>query len=214
MTLIFNEKFAINPQSAESGGGGTKYLISNVTKVGILSDTKGVISDFKLSPTSYMKLPISFAPTSGDTWEMGFGVHFVPYVNTARQRIFQTEADHYGVYLFIYYVDNQYRPYLCASSNGTSWNIADTASSTSISEGDYEFRISYDGNAYKLDMKTAGVSGFTNLITETSNLVINSKQYIMGINEQLQEVWQGNIDLNKCYIKLNGVTIWQGVTAV
>ena len=210
MTLKFNEEFAINPQSVESGGGGgTKYLISNVTKVGTLVDNKGVLSSFEGGNTP--KYAQSSIPSIGNnTWE--FIVDFTTGNSLIQQETIGISTR--GASPFYMWSDGGLRLFL--SNNGTSWDIYNPATSYIIlsANTNYKFKCTFDGSKYTVSRYAN--NGWTVLETVTSSTPINSNNKLwIGINQRISTPgapFLGSINLNECSLKIGSETVWTGMT--
>ena len=210
MTLKFNEEFAINPQSVESGGGGgTKYLISNVTKVGALVDNKGVLSSFGETPTP--KYAQSYIPSIGNnTWE--FIVDFTTGNSLIQQETIGISTR--GASPFYVWSDGGLRLFL--SNNGTSWDIYNPATSYIIlsTNTNYKFKCTFDGSKYTVSRYVN--NEWTVLETVTSSTSINSDNNLwIGINQRSGSPrgnFLGSINLNECSLKIGGEIAWTGIT--
>lgn len=211
MTLKFNEEFAINPQSVGSGGGGgTKYLISNVTKVGALVDNKGVLSSFAGGSTP--KYAQSNIPSIGNsTWELV--VDFTTGNDfTSFQEVIGISTR--GASPFYIYGNGALRLFL--SSNGTSWDIynPDADYLTLNTNTNYHLKCIFDGSKYEVSRYIN--DEWVTLDTVNSSTSINSDNKLwIGINQRgntPSAPFLGSINLNECSLKIGGETVWTGIT--
>jgi len=91
-------------------------------------------------------------------------------------------------------------------------------STTLVSQTDYWAKLTYDGtNYYELSLSTDGVNYTVENSTTNSNILgddANNQSYI-GIDIELTRwYFNGTIDLNESYIKINDNIFWQGVSDV
>lgn len=182
----------------------------NVTPSGFLYNNNGVLTGFKT--VSYATLPITFNPASASweqQWKFKVGTFLPSY-----QRITGTAIDMRGGANLVI----KGRGLQCwLTSNNTLWDIwsGDTEgyyTGDILTEGLwYWVRMSFDGtNTYKLSYSTDG-ENFTDAITVTDTKTVASIEPTMLGFGSNNNPFFGNIDLNECYIKIDGQMVWQGV---
>lgn len=208
-TMPASQNFDNLPDCINSINNTSNYLISNVTKVGALVDNKGVLSSFAGSTTP--KYAQSNIPSIGNnTWE--FVVDFTTGNTLNQQEIIGISTR--GASPFYMWTDGGLRCFL--SNNGTSWDIYSPTTSYIIlsTNTNYKFKCAFDGSKYT-------VSRYVNdewvvLETVTSSTPINSNQKLwIGINQRGSTPgapFLGSINLNECYLKVGGETVWTGMT--
>lgn len=198
MTLIFNEEFAINPQSAQSGGGGTKYLISNVTKVGAVEDDKGVLSGFSTN---------NYAIATGIVY--GSKTTYITKIKTGTQDNKEKQFYNRDKHVTCNYKSN----YLYTWNWGTSQEVIILSNVTENTT--YWIKQELDGTTNKVSYSTDGIN-YTVAITYTDtglnyqvnqNLTFGVASYNYGA-----PLTSGSVDLNEFSILVDGQTVWQGVT--
>lgn len=200
MTLIFNEKFAINPQSAESGGGGggstTIYLYPNFTKTGTITDNAGVVKTY--SPSGYLTSTVA-TPSSG-TYEIN--VNFTTPENGIAGDSPLIQVNNGDVY-----VNSNMK--LCSWTGSTGKGSITVLNNNT----NYSFKLvrgSSDTTVYlKTGLPTDSLSDYTQEYTIT-NYSDNSN--IIFLKYGNQQYWQGTIDMKYCNMKQNGTTLWEGCT--
>lgn len=100
------------------------------------------------------------------------------------------------------------------SSNGSSWDISDTAGTYTILPNTYYWiRYGWTGTVYYLDYSLDGIT-FTRDIEVTSSVAAYKSLYYMGIGNDMwssssQAPFLGLIDLSESYIKINDQMWWQ-----
>lgn len=110
---------------------------------------------------------------------------------------------------------------LFLSSNGTSWNIAESAVSPSALESnkEYWFKLEFTGNQYIASHTTDEIitenTLWANDIIITSTAKIYTSSSLMAIGNHVyspsnQYPWTGKIDLKNCRIKIGGEEYWRG----
>lgn len=165
----------------------------------------------------YLALPNLFAPET-NTWEMQFHVRTGSNITT-RQKIVGCAAGYdYAVPCLNLETSSYFS--LNISSNGSSWNIANTNSTLKASANtDYWFKMYFTGTQYKLDYSLTGES-YTNILTiDNSNAVYSneSKSFIALCADRYQSgsvsyPWKGFIYFKDCYIKINDEFWFDGST--
>lgn len=180
-----------------------KYYKYNVTEAGNLTKNKGVLSGF--SASNY----VSFSrPTFDYTFEVGAKITTGNSVS-GLQIIYSPDTDQEGVRLE---VNDGHFGLLCGS-NGTWINTSSYTGGTALPNTDYYLKANFNGTDYKLDVSTNGISYNTVVSYNSSSLVTNifSNYFIGTYLDHNVGIFQGDIDLNDCYIKINNQLVWQGV---
>ncbi len=183
------------------------WIASNVTKQGDIIDNQGVLSGFNAN--KYAVLPKTFNP--GDkTWEIMLKVNTgsgYPNTNAPLFRDGTREFDG-----FVLYGRSGGILDVHITSDGANWNIAKNVKSTIALQPstDYYIRSRFTGESYTVDVSTDKIE-WTNYITVESSLPIYSNLNRSCIGwEQYGYYWTGSIDLNECYIKIDGEYFWKG----
>lgn len=184
------------------------YQSINVTVVGNLTESKGVIRGF--TADNYAQIPIA-PPIYGDDWEyctkikLSNNAVISPIIATSvNYDGFQLQVNASGVLQF----------YL--SSNGTSWNVANGLTGTTVLETNkdywvlikaysvsniyhYDVMLSTDGKTYKNEISST-IIGAT--VYEATTL------YNIGKNHSTN-IFNGSIDLKETYFTVSSVRIWE-----
>lgn len=208
MTLIFNKEFAINPQSNQSGGGGgTKYLVSNITKVGTISDNKGIIGNF----TPDNKALTTYNPNEIVTTPFEVSIKFKTGSDiTTFQGIYGQS------------VTNKYCPQMqlirgsstatrfsqILSPEGSTWG-AELEYSPVLANTDYILKTVFDGSKAYLYVSENGSP--LELVSTIDQSAVFWKEPIC-LGQDNSDEFYGTIDLNECYIKRGSETVWTGMT--
>ena len=184
--------------------------VYNVSIVGNLVNTDGVLSGF--SASNYAELPEIF-DTGDNSWEVVLKVKTGNSLSSNENVIGDgVGAGFNGLYIIIY--NSKWA--LGISSNGSSWDIADASRDTGqisvATNTDYYLKASWDGSQYKLDVSTDGTT-YQNSVTINSATKKIAKLQSIGCSAyNAGYQFNGTIDLNESYIKINGDFWWQGVT--
>ena len=195
----------------------TTNIYSNVTKVGSLTDNNGVLSGF--STSNYAKLPTSFNPAS-NTWEIQLKFTTGNDVTTSKDYISANTNGQNNSCPFLFRILNS-KFYLYASStNNVSFDIANDVSGsyTVQTNTDYVVNISFTGTNYILKYSTDDGATFTQDISITSSSKIYTSDFtLIGAfvwNGGYENPIEGSLDLNGCYININGSRWWTGTLPV
>ena len=180
--------------------------VYNVTIIGALANTDGLLSGF--STSNYALLPKYFPSSlSTEDWEF-----VIPYKTTS---ISGTQnvmcSDDYGIGFAI---NASAKLVWWISSNGTSWNIANSVTSTLTVSANtqYYFKLGRTSGTTYLAVSTDNVN-FTNYISTSTSFSLQNTRFKFGISRSNADpATNGTIDLNACYIKVNGEFWWQGTS--
>lgn len=178
------------------------YLISNVTKVGAVEDDKGIISGFYPSNVYAYTNPVTL--TEGSEINISF---IVPVTMSADAPIISG------------YNSNDVGDVFIASGGGNLLSIWDGNSAffgttPMIGNKKYSFKL-VKNSSNLLDMylkeglPTSNISDYTLEFSNATD-IISGNQIRFGVYNN-QSYQNGSIDLNNCYIKIDGQTAWQGV---
>lgn len=184
------------------------YLKSNVNITGIIRDNNGIISG--LSAGNYPTVPQLFAPANSP-WE------FVTKISTGDLSdnnivIGCTSAFKSGLSL---YITTSGVLTLNASSNGTSWNISNATTGSTLSANTaYWLKIKYTGSAYNVYYSTNGVNWNLDITVNNSTAIYQGSYYwVLGggvIGGTAGYYNTTYVDLNETYININSSRWWSG----
>lgn len=181
------------------------YVPSFNTTDWILNNAVVVSADFVASNFSNDNIIYcrkTFAPTSGDTWEVR--TKFTCSVAAATQRIIGGGTQ-YGGFGFSY--DAARKFWFGLSSNGTSWNIANTSTSSypTVDNKIYWVKIQFTGTNYIVTISDDNWLTSTQLFNVSSSTVISSITPRIGkaSGSESTSYWRGSVYLADTYIKLN-----------
>ena len=183
------------------------YLNRNVgyTVVGSPTINNGVVSGF--SSSDYLEL--SSNVTYGKNFE--FFVSFITASSlNGNQTIFDFSSNNKEGFCLL--INRITETLFISAGNGSSSWIIDKGGITKLSSNTKYFaKFYYNGNVYKLDLSTDNIN-WTNEISVTSANEISTTIYKnIGYSHRFSgRQFQGAIDLNNTYIKVNGVTWFDG----
>ena len=173
------------------------------TKVGNPTIVDGVASGFRT--TSYLQLNSTFNPEN-NPWEMGFKI-----------KVLRVGIDQYFVgrfinesYGFTVGFSSNNLLSLWISGNGTSWNIINGLRSSrkfSLNE-EVWIKIGFTGSLYFMEYSLDGSSIYERKEVKNTS-TIYSGSILFGNSYRYEYYYEGSIDLNETYIKVNGVP-WFG----
>lgn len=173
---------------------------------GITVTTAGIASGF--SNSNY--LTTYALKNTYDTFEVQ-----IPFKWTSGQGVFLSDWSN-ATYRGIGLITNNSKILLFLSSNGSSWDIANTLSgeTTLSADTDYILTLSFDGTKYEVKLKNL-VSG-----VETTEITVTSSNKIYNTNAKLLlgslgrggtwNVLNGSIDLKQFSITVDGVPVFSG----
>lgn len=184
--------------------------VYNVNIVGSLTNNNGILSGF--STSNYATSSYTFNP-SNSNWEV-----VVP-ITTASSFVdsdFLGSAvnNDFGIHLQLL-TDGKLHLYL--SSNGTSHNIASNVAgaSTLSANTKYWIKTAFNGTSYNVYSSTTGEFNGEEItqITVNSNATLcTMTTTVLGRNlsPSYPNPFNGSIDLNGCYINIDGQRFWSG----
>lgn len=175
---------------------------------GNLNIDSGNVSGF--STTDYMQFPFVFN-FNGYHWTLEMGFTTGSNV-TIQQNILDS---YYGIAFAI----RNGKFVLAISSNGSSWDVANTEGTYSVQANTaYSVKIAWDGTNYTLSY-ALDETNYTTDITVASALVHHSTQEYVGGEPDLygdssQHPFTGTINLNNWELIVNGLEVWLGMDDV
>lgn len=182
-------------------------MLLNVTEIGSPKVDNGVVSGF--SSANYLKITDSFDVSTAQSWEV------VYKIKTGTSLSAQSVCGHTGSSNYDPFTidinSSKFQLGLCKSSSsnllkdqkGTYTVLVDTT---------YWLKLTFDGSKYVLSYSLDGVDFIEDVVLEsttkiwTSNLVLGRQQ-----GDASEYPFLGSIDLNECYIKINGELWWTGM---
>ena len=188
----------------------------NALVIGSPTITKqGVVSGF--STSNYLSLPETFAPVSGNVWEIGFKVTTGSNVTTQQTVLGCTPPNCGGMWLGLGRSSTAKFDFSAGSgtSSSSDWNIAShIAGSTTITTNTtYYIKIVFTGSEYKVLISTNNIDWITDILV-TSSVVPSAYTNRIGIvlsgGSSYVYPWLGSIDLSESYMKVNGEYYWTG----
>ena len=180
---------------------------SNVTKIGSVVDTDGVLSGFNAS--NYVKTPNTINLNSADSWEI-ITKHNITSVGSINDGFMGILG---GAFNVNYYINSANKATVELSSNGTSYNIGSISMLNAIVlNTDFYLKLEFIGTAYNFYYSEDG-ENYTLQGTISSSAKVSSRNnyFALGVDERgVHTSWQGSIDLNGCYINIDGQRWWSG----
>ena len=180
----------------------------NAQIIGTLTNNEGIVSGFNTS--NYLILPNSFDVSGNKIWEL---VTKVTTGSTIEEyaSIFASINDGADA---LWLETRSSKHWGLALTSGSGWTIANHAvgSYTVQPNTSYWLKLSFNGNAYILSYSLDGVDYVTD-ITINSSTSIRTLPLAVGIvkgGDAWKCSWNGSIDLNKSYIKINDELWWIG----
>jgi len=177
----------------------------NINTVGNLVNTDGVLSNF--STSNYATLPQNFNPGSSP-WEIQFKFTTDNDFNQERCIFSQARASDWEGIKIDRDVDHTW-----VAMPGL--NSALTGSLMYDYNKTYWLKLSYDGSGtYKLQISEDGINWVLDVQKDNENVIgyINVNACLGWMAPDPNRYWKNTIDLNGCYIKIDGQTFWEGVT--
>lgn len=187
-----------------------QYLKSNITKVGSVVDTQGVLSG--LSTGNYAKTDIAINFGTADTWEI-VTKHNITSTGSVNDGFMGILG---GAYNVNYYLSELNRIKIELSSNGTSYDIGRIGMLEEVPlNTDFYIKAEFTGNAYNLYYgKTLDSLALQGTISSSVRVGSRSNNFALGVDESGNHTkWVGTINLNESYINVNGSRLWTGTDA-
>ena len=183
-------------------------MLLNVTEIGSPKVNNGVVSGF--SSANYLKITDSFDVSVAQSWEIVYKIKTGSNITNGQSVCGHTGSSNYDPFT-IDINSSKFQLGLCKSSSsnllkdqkGTYTVLVDTT---------YWLKLTFDGSKYALSYSLDGVDFIEDVVLEsttkiwTSNLVLGRQQ-----GDASEYPFLGSIDLNECYIKINGELWWTGM---
>ena len=183
------------------------WLKSNVTNVGSVVDTNGILSN--LSTGNYAKSDIAVNLGAASSWEIvtKHNITSVGSINDGFAGILG------GAYNLNYYLNAENKIVIELSSNGTSYDIGSIRMLQAVPlNTEFYIKAEFTGSAYNLYYGTT-LEGLALQGSIASSVSVSSRtnNFALGVDESGNHTkWVGTIDLKDCYININGVRAWSG----
>ena len=172
-------------------------ITPNVELIGSLKCNDGVLTGFNASSYAIVnyKLPSTFS-----TFEIVVRSTIIDFSIT--QGLFTTDFETRKG-MTIGFSNNTLYP-----NFGSSY----TSTSVGVGGGDYFWKYTYDGSTVKVFRKTQDTDYVEVINWSVSGSLVNGT-IVLGVegSDLLDRYNRGTINLNDCYIKVDGVTVWEGV---
>lgn len=183
------------------------FKTSNVIKVGSLNDNNCVLSGFL--PDTYAIIrdvnltnpfEIQIKVKTND-----LSIHHADY----NQQVFLATNGNDKYLTFGTYIGNLDLDFNIG--DGSNWLSDGSTNITLSSNTIYWFKLIFDGTKYSCLYSTNGTD-FSIARVINSNTTIPKMDLNLGVARMLGYPFLGEIDLNECYIKINGHLYWEGTT--
>ena len=182
-------------------------MLLNVTEIGSPKVDNGVVSGF--SAANYLKITDSFDVSAAQSWEVVYKIKTGTSLN-AQSMCGHTGSSNYDPFTIDINSSN-FTFSLCGSSS--SFLVQDKKGTyTVLTNTTYWLKLTFEGSKYVLSYSLDGVEFIEDIVFEsttkiwTSNLVLGRQQ-----GDASEYPFLGSIDLNECYIKINGELWWTGM---
>lgn len=188
-----------------------KKKLPNATVVGSPTINDGVVSGF--SAGNYIALPNAFNPNS-NTWEIVIKITTPSSISNSQVFFESTNGANVIRAVSIYIANATKTLSYCLTSNTSSYDIASDVRGSNVLDYSttYYVKLIFDGTSYKSYISTNGVEWILDFSVTSSTKVFSGAECRLGyfaFNPDL--CYQGSIDLNESYIKINGETWWSGI---
>lgn len=184
-------------------------MLLNVTEIGSPKVDNGVVSGF--SSANYLKITDSFNVSSAKSWEMFYKITTGSNITTGQTICGHTGSSNYDPVAITTNTSKHFALTLCGSSSSSFLNAV-SGKYTILPNTNYWLRLTFDGSKYVLSYSLNNVDFIDDVSLEstkkiwTSNLVLGRQQ-----GSDSEYPFLGSIDLNECYIKINGELWWTGM---
>lgn len=180
----------------------------NVNIVGNLTNNQGILSGFSLG--NYATLPLNFSPS-----QQSYEIVFKFNSNNISDKQIILQIGNVSIVSGLLDIEIYNSKLYFEFDSESVQRCYIEGITTLLSNTDYWVKVAYDGISeynlyYSTDGSTWNIEGIT-----TSNYYLGSTQnsYI-GIDQSLTTgYFNGSIDLNECYIKIDNNYFWQGITS-
>lgn len=186
-------------------------VLSGYTEVGTPAISNGILS---VTEGNFIKTPQPFDPEDS-TWKVTCKYKITGSLGSYADvfgSVSDTNASKSGLLLELNNTDKRHGATFL-SSNGTSWDIANTSNNFYLSAAAASnwvwFTIEYDGSAYVSSYSLDGES-YTQLRSVSSSSKVKGG-FAVAYGLKRNGVFNGDIDLNECKIYIDGVLWWKAI---
>lgn len=183
------------------------YLSSNINAVGSLTNNNGILSGF--TTANYAKIPNKV--NLGNNFEIVFKITTGEDITTS-QRIFDGLTEQY----LVCFIASNTNCFNYAFGDGTQWlqTSEEMLGKNQINPNtSYKIKITFDGTVYISYISTEDGLWIEDWRWESAN-IIPEYNFIIGISRDFNTPCLCSIDLNECYININGELWWTGVNYI
>ena len=194
-------------------GGSQPVYLTNVNIVGSLTETDGVLSN--LSTSNYAQLPVVPDFSSASSFEIVMCATIAQFPTSGDNAILASAETNRRFVLSTY--SGNIVKVAVGDSSGSSFQSFRLQSNTLQTNIKYWFKVIFTGTTYSLSISTDGTS-YTVLDTYSSSekpSYASDDNWNVGMSRSSTAggALIGSIDLNECYIDINGSRFWTGRTA-
>lgn len=175
--------------------------IYNITLVGSLTNTNGILSGFSASNYALVNQSLT---VNNKPWELRYS-----FIKNSTSADYPMCSNDYG---FGFAVDQSlYSVFI--GNGGNSWNIAtnDTVSVITQTGVKQYIRCGWTGTEYYIDRSLDGET-YTRVYTKSSTTSMGTTTFKFGASRSNIQPLDGTVNLNDCKLYHDGVLIWEGVT--
>ena len=176
--------------------------------IGNLVNDNGIVSGFENG--GYFLLPMSWHPQN--TWEFGFKFS-AKVVNIGQQIIGGVNRQEEG-FEFGLTDAGKFRFWLGSKLKGYDIGNAIIGTATLQANTNYWVRMTFDGSKYVLYYSTNGIDYVQDAVVESSVKICKVSNSIGQDSFGHTSIWNGNIDLNHTYLKVDDKIIWKGLKPI
>ena len=183
--------------------------IYNYKKVGTIYDTDGVLSG--LAYGNYARTPDMLNLGTANSWEI-VTKHYITSVGSVNDGMMGILG---GAYNVNYYINASNLITVELSSNGSSYNIGNISMLNAVTLNTFFYvKLEFTGTAYNLYYSTDGTNyTLQGSITSSTKVGSRTNYFAFGVDEAgNHSAWTGKVDMNGCYININGERWWTGYT--
>lgn len=179
-----------------------EYQSNNIDYNANIYNSKGVIRGFKANNGA----DITALPTStANSLEMVVKI----YLNsTGTNVIVGNTTDTAPGGGFVIRTNSNNRLYIWGTTNGTSWTTSQFDTGLDIAIGVNYIKIVGDGSTYTVSTSVNGSDWTDGNVLTSENFVDFVSKTVLG--NSLSKFLDGTIDLNECYVNINGERFWTG----
>ena len=190
------------------------YRASNINVIGELTNEKGVLSGFSASNYASINTLTPFNPGS-NPWEISLKINLSSDAFFNRGETILSYGDTFPIIHLA--LTSQGSFIIKLSSNGIDYDIADTATITYALDRNVDIvvKLKFTGSQYSISYSIDNQEFQTDITIDSTQPIFNSDALMyLGCQGSQGNPLPGSIDLNECYIKINGLEWWEGTDSI